>query len=344
MFRIKYLLIWFIILFLCFSNNTFALEARIVIENKKIDINDYLKLRLELESDKWWEIWITEIKWLEDFEVIWKSQSQSSSSNVVIVNWETKSKTKTVHYLDLSLKAKNKWEFTIWPAEVINWNERKQTNKIKVSVTWNRLFVNDNHLPIWTKNINNNINKSDDNNQDNNAEDNTNDEIDDFENNIVKKDFKSSNKTLYILLLLVSIFWLIIYFVLKNKPELLEELKNNFDNKYKDKNNIKKHDINKHDKNKVDFEEKSKFKINYPNINDENFISEINEILKQKLYNKYKIENIENKTYENIINNLKRNLEGIDELNNIIKLINELKYSNYIANRSLLLELIKNYN
>ena len=346
MFKIKYLIVWVILLFFSLQN-VFAITARIVIENKSVDIGDFVKLRLELESNKWWEIKIWEIKWLDKFELVWQAQSQSSSVNTIIVNWETKAETKTVHYLDLTLKPKEKWEFILWPAKIIDWTEQLQTNEVKINITWDKLFINNNHLPVW----NNQNNKKTYENKD---IDISKDDEDDFENDIIKKDFTSNSDMLYILLWLVAIFWLIIYFILKNNKGLLEEFRENSlkkikkNNEYINKNSETKNNeyINKnhnHNNDIIDFEKESKKNIIFPDINDDDFINKIDEILKQKLYIKYKIKDIKNKTYENIINNIEISSQDRDELNKIIKQLNELKYSNIIISKSLLLELIKNY-
>ena len=64
-------------------------------------------------SNEWWDISITNVKWLENFDMISQSQSQSSASNIVVVNWKTQTETKTTNDLNLTLKAKTKVEWQL---------------------------------------------------------------------------------------------------------------------------------------------------------------------------------------------------------------------------------------
>jgi len=77
----------FIWLFFIFLLHSFAFDANLSVDKNTANINDYINLRLEINSSKWWEIRVTNIKWLENFAKVWQSQSQSSSSQIVVINW-----------------------------------------------------------------------------------------------------------------------------------------------------------------------------------------------------------------------------------------------------------------
>jgi hypothetical protein len=53
--------------------------------------------------------------------------------------------------------------------------------------------------------------------------------------------------------------------------------------------------------NQLDFDKKT-LKIKYPRLTDDDFIVKIDEILKQKISNKFIIENIDSKTMHEILN------------------------------------------
>jgi hypothetical protein len=237
-----------------FSNpyNSFALlKANINTENNKIDINDTLNLNISIETDEWWEISISSIKWLdENFEVVWRSQSQWSSTQVVVVNWKTETKTSVSHQLNLELKAKKKWNYEIWPANIIEWNQKIETNSIKVEIWWDKLFLNNNHLqvPNW-----------------NNMQIKTkkeNEEPSDFWKDIEKQSFYD-NKNLYFIIIIFIITWLWIYIIIKQKKLINNKVLSN-------KTDEKTDELN--------FEE-DKNDIIYPEINDTDFVRKIDKIL-----------------------------------------------------------------
>jgi len=124
----------FISLFIWLLSNIFAFDANLQLDKSKTNINDYINLRVEINSTEWWEIWITNIKWLENFDLISQSQSQSSSTSMVIINWKTQNKTKSIINLDLTLKPKKKGEFVLWPATLEAGTWKVLTNTVKVKV------------------------------------------------------------------------------------------------------------------------------------------------------------------------------------------------------------------
>lgn len=177
-------------------------DWNINIDKKNIDINETINLNISIKTDIWWNIEISEIKWLDNFDIIWQSQSQSSSTQVEIINWKSETKTFISHILELTLRPKSKWDFEIWPASIKNWNNEIVTNSIKVKVSWDKIFIQPN------QNINNIQNITPKNN------DNYN------EIKIKKEDY-----TPYFLVLIMIILSFIIYYIIKKNNELIEENK-----------------------------------------------------------------------------------------------------------------------
>jgi len=299
----------FIVLFISSMLNVFAFEASLTLDKEKVDINDYINMKVEINSLSWWQIWITSIEWIDNFNIISQSQSQNSSNSIIIVNGKTQSKVKTILNLNLVLKAKNKWEYNIWPAILKRDKEEVKTNIVKVTVSWDKLFINNNHLNI--NQVNPGVKKE--KSPIVIPEDTT---INTY-NNIKQKKF-NDNKTLYLFLLVIILIWLGGYF---------------FRNYYK--NNKKQKEFNSIVENHIDFEEKPS-KIIYPELVDNDFIFKISNILKDKLWKKYKIQWVSNKTFSEILDYISERKDNKVEL--LINKINKAKYSNYIWDNNEILD------
>jgi hypothetical protein len=335
-------------------------------------------LRMEITSEEWGQIWITEIKWIENFDIISKVQSQSSSSNVVIINWKTETKTESKVNIDFTLKAKIKWDYEVWPAILSDWKNEIKTNTVKITVRWDNLFVNNRKPNINTQN---NWNTQSNWNTQNNIkkEDNS---IVDYEN-IDKRNF-SSDKSLYILIWLIIFISFITYIIIKKNPKLLEKIINKDNDKEiveKEENkdeyveeifeksldkftkqveeedlvNLEKLEILEKDLEKdleIKSENKEKSteknnqteikntKLKYPDLSDKEFITKINEIFKHKIWKKYNIKNTDNKTYQEILDFV--DSEKKDSIQSIVDLLNKAKYSNKHLDNEKILELVKN--
>lgn len=311
-------LLIYILLFFWFIFNTFAFDANLKLSDKEVSINEYIKLRVEITSVEWW-IEINEIKWLENFDIINQSQSQSSSTNIIVINWKTEREVKTKINLYITLKPKMEWEFLIWPAILTNKNWELKTNFINVKVNWNNLFLNSNKWNALNSPLNQgNIKKEDF-------------KIDTYEN--IEKKFFNKNTELYVFLWILIIIGILFYFLIKNDYKLSKKVKTkvNFNNKSKSYNKNNK----KVNKTEIDFQE-NKEEINYPDVSNEDFIDEITNILKQKLKIKYNIPSIFNKSFGEI--------EGYVEDNNIkelLKIVNKAKYSNIIWDKTKILNKVK---
>lgn len=110
-------------------------SANLTLNSEKSDINENIELQLSLESESSENFSIEKINWIEDFDIIWQSQSTSLSS--FITNW--KSQTKVNLSKKFTLKAKKSWTFEIGPVIISNWTKEIKTNSVKLEVSWTKL-------------------------------------------------------------------------------------------------------------------------------------------------------------------------------------------------------------
>lgn len=128
--------IWlYIVFFFLFSLNSYAFDAKISVSKDNLDLNDYTKIRIQVDHDNTKDINIKEVKWLDDFVILSKSSSSSYSSNVVIVDWKTQTESKSSDFIDLTISPKKIWNYSIWPAIIESDNETKETNIVSVNVS-----------------------------------------------------------------------------------------------------------------------------------------------------------------------------------------------------------------
>jgi len=122
------------LVFLIMSASVFAETTLDFTSDKQnYDIEDTIHINIWLSTDSSWENQIS-INWLDNFEVIWKRQSQSRKS----INW----KSSTQFNLQLSLLAKKSWEYTLWPISVQTGSGKIESNTVKIKVTGERIMVN----------------------------------------------------------------------------------------------------------------------------------------------------------------------------------------------------------
>lgn len=343
------------VLFTLFTSTfAFASSATLSINKEKVDINDPISAQISIQTDWWWDLEVKKIKWLENFNVLWKSQSQSSSSQIQIINWKTESKTSVNYILNLSLSAKNNWDFELWPAIISIWWKEIKTNVQKISVSWAKIMMNSNSWiqqntasknPSLQKiNSQNTVQKniSNSNNSKNNfSPKKEKTKIEDFEST-EKKEIKENN-LLPLFLWILILFWWVWYLYFKNNPE---ELKKFFDNKKFDKNLenkgekfLEKEKNNSND-DLIDFEEEKIEEL--PDLNDEKFLEKINEIFLKKISKKFQIKNIFSKTNNEILEKISDSEK--ENIKNIFDIITKAKYSDIISDKSKIYDLVKNFN
>jgi len=340
----------FVWLFLLFVTQTFAMDANLSVDKNSSSINDLVNLRLKISSSEWWEIRVNEIKWLENFQKVGQSQSQSSSSQIVVINWETQSKTTTTVNLDLQLKPLKNWEFEIWPAILQSWSGIIETNSVKIKIDWTSIWIFNNNVgvpPVDTQNGNNqNIwNKISGQTQRSTPTAKNVGVNSSVHPEINLDDYKWNNSELYILFWVLLLSWIWFYFLLKNKPHPNPPLTGQGELSWKDKRECSRVEGNwktlppergELEGGLQDFEEK-KQEIEYPKTDDKDFIKKAEIALRQKLEQKFNLENINSLTFEEIGEKIWDKLN----LSELFVMINKAKYSNIITDYSKILEKIK---
>ncbi len=307
----------FIWVFIYIIWNAFAFDTKMQVDKTNIWLWETFNLRFEVKTSSWGDIAIKDIKNINNFNIVWKSQSSSSAAQIVVENWKTKSKSITTYDLDLVLQAKNKWKFELWPAIISqNWKDMK-TNSVIVNVT---------DIPIVSNTPSNMSNNNSLNNW--------------SKNSITKETIENNNyDIIYFILIIIWVVWTLFYL---NKKWLLFEKnmkKEENNNVNTENNNIKDEKIvidNKNEVKQVNFEEIEKT-FDYPEINDIDFNTKIDEIFRKKIKSKFWIWNIDWLTYEEILEKTWTK----QKIKDIVDLLTKIKYSNVILDKNKLLELIK---
>ena len=319
----------------------FAFNANLFVNNNSTNvstnINKSINVTLNLSIDKKEPIKIKQIKGLKNFDVIWQSQSQSSASEVTVVNWKTKTIEKVNLKIMLSLSAKKAWSYTIWPAILEVWNKEYKTNTVNIRISWAKIMLNNtqnyqsqqntqpqqvHNLVWWVRTIQQNTSQP---------------KIQDFEKETIKKGpLDDPNIYLIVGLLLFLLFISIISILDVNKQKWKEkENRNNEGNEnikeYKVDTNIEEQYVSESN---IDFEKKT---IEYPNLEDENFESKLDNIFREKLQQDFNILNIKTKTYDEILQETGNN----DKIKEIINWLKLLKYSNLVTDREKILEMVR---
>ena len=301
-----------LIIFSSISLKTFALDATLETTNKQIDINNPIDIKLTIESDETdsWAIEIQNIKWLDNFDIVNQSQYQNSSTSISVIDWKTQKETKIKNFLELSLKAKKSWDYTIWPVVIKSWENTIETNSIDLKVEWEKIFLNNQNNTNNSQTITNN------NPQNNIIQNNPSNQTNDLEN-IVKKDFNSPFiNIIKVIIILIIISWLT-YFSLK---KISEEKANKED---------KREEINDENKEDVEEENNNNYEIVIPTLESKSFDTKVEEFFKNILKQKFNTDDI---------NNINQNSENYEKIKKIQNEINKLKYSNLEINKKELLE------
>lgn len=180
---------FFSILALFFT--TFALNTNLQIDTHTATVDDRVNLKLTIDSKSWWTLQIDEIKWIENFEIVSKSQSSNFSS----INGEI---TSTLG-INFTLMAKKKGSYEIGPIILNDGKEKFESNTVKIEITGEKIFLNWNHS-------NNNLWVQKNTSQTSLPENIKNEPI-----KVEEKD----NFQIFLLLGVMSILILIVYFSLK---------------------------------------------------------------------------------------------------------------------------------
>lgn len=127
---IKILFIFWVLLLNFYKQVHADTEINIEVSKTNIDISEIITLQIQVSQNTLWAVsWEIFIPWLEDFHVINKRQSQSN----IIVNGK---QTRDIELI-LNLKAKNSWNFLLWPINY--WGS--ESNTLSIEVTGTELFI-----------------------------------------------------------------------------------------------------------------------------------------------------------------------------------------------------------
>lgn len=274
----------------CFTQ-TFALTSSLEIDKNKAQVDERVNLKLTINYWDDEQISVKEIKWIENFSIVWQSQSSNYLNN----NWKINS----VMELEFALSPKKKWNYDIWPVVLNDGKKDILTNSVKIDISWEKMFLNNsNNLNIW-------------NNQKQNLWN-----ISSLEENTQKFQEKADYK-IFLLIFIISTLMFIVYFSLRklNQTSIITSFpeQDGDDKKY----------------------------ITFPNITDEDFLIKIDEIIKQKINKKYKI-NTKTKSYSQILEIIDNDSDK-QKLKEIFDIIIQAKYSNIITNNEKLHDLVNEF-
>jgi len=321
---------------LLFVSSVFAFDASLSVDKTTSDINTPIQLTLTINNDQNWQVAVKEIKWLQNFDIVGQRQFQSSSSKVTIINWKTQSVNTTVFTLLLSLSAKKGWNYIIWPAVLQVWKKEYKTNSVNVKITGAKIMLNNTknyqpqqnnnqiHNPVW------NVRTL----QQNTQQAVQQPKIKDFEKEVKK--VNQNHQYIYLIIALLLLVWIVvIIYVMKQEKEKSLGKNSNIIN---EKNGINEEleeikEIEAEDS-KINFEQKP---LNYPELDDKEFVSKIDGVFRRKIKDQFNIPNVETKTYDEILSSIPEN-KKVKEIIDNLKL---LKYSNLVADREKLLILVK---
>jgi len=266
-------------------SKAFALDVSLNVNKTKVNINNPFQLTIQISSDKNGNIQIKDIKWLNNFKIIWQSQYQTYSSSLININWKIKQKITTNYNVVFTLLPKNKWDLTLWPAIISFNNKIYKTNKVQITVYGTKTpnIMLNNQSPT---NLNNNL--SIQNSVTNNTQSSwlisqstSKSEIDLNKTNQNHNQQSRNNFILYFIFVLILLgIWILAYLVKLNKQ-----------NKILQKNNqsIK--------------ETTESTYTDLKNLSSESFLD--------KFSSKYWVENIHSKTFSEIVNEIKKKWKEI---------------------------------
>ncbi len=294
-----------VIVFLLFIPSLYSFEANVSSNSREIFLNETFTVNLEIDLQDSKNININRIEWIENFEILWQSQSQQTNSRTTIVAWETQTFSKQILDINFVVKPLYDWDFTFWPIVLSDWNKEVTTSGIDIKVLDE--FYN-----------------------------NSGNEKELLKNQVLHKN-KNIDYLIYFLLPLIILLLLILFIFYKNREKIKFDIQN-LKHKFNSPEYINTNDNFLH--HKLDDFEKSQV-INYPDIDDQDFVIKIDNIIKQKLHKKYNLKGIKKLTYIEILQSLDKNLSDRKIVEEIFDKINKLKYSNILISKTQLLELIK---
>jgi len=111
------------------NSYTWTLKLSISTNKDSVKVWDNFNLNtLITYNDNDFLTWALELDWLENFEIISKNINKNIElvSNISFFTINT----------DFILKAKNKWEYLIWPLKIQYWTGFLESNTVKINIFW----------------------------------------------------------------------------------------------------------------------------------------------------------------------------------------------------------------
>ena len=297
----------FLWLFLFFSNVVFSYEAQISSDKEELEVWETLRLEVNLKNlEELWKVEISKINGIENFDVIWSSQSSKIISQSKVVDGKFEEQREAITSLVLTLEPKKAWSFSLWPVVLDNWTEKKETNSLKINVSKSKIKPK-----LEDKNEQKRL-ASEENFQKQYSEKST------------KTDNTLDNKIYFIIILALLTLFLIIIIIMKaylSRKWWEKELNKDLENKQEQEN----------------IEEEI---VELPDVEDEKFIEKIEKILKKEISLRFNLK-FKDKDISDIFKEIDfSNNKDLEEIN---ALLNKSKYSNLELDKTEILEKVKSF-
>lgn len=297
----------FLWLFLFFSNVVFSYEAQISSDKEELEVWETLRLEVNLKNlEELWKVEISKINGIENFDVIWSSQSSKIISQSKVVDGKFEEQREAITSLVLTLESKKAWSFSLWPVVLDNWTEKKETNSLKINVSKSKIKPK-----LEDKNEQKRL-ASEENFQKQYSE------------KLTKTDNTLDNKIYFIIILAFLTLFLIIIIIMKaylSRKWWEKELNKDLENKQEQEN----------------IEEEI---VELPDVEDEKFIEKIEKILKKEISLRFNLK-FKDKDISDIFKEIDfSNNKDLEEIN---ALLNKSKYSNLELDKTEILEKVKSF-
>ena len=297
----------FLWLFLFFSNVVFSYEAQISSDKEELEVWETLRLEVNLKNlEELWKVEISKINGIENFDVIWSSQSSKIISQSKVVDGKFEEQREAITSLVLTLEPKKAWSFSLWHVVLDNWSEKKETNSLKINVSKSKIKPK-----LEDKNEQKRL-ASEENFQKQYSE------------KLTKTDNTLDNKIYFIIILAFLTLFLIIIIIMKaylSRKWWEKELNKDLENKQEQEN----------------IEEEI---VELPDVEDEKFIEKIEKILKKEISLRFNLK-FKDKDISDIFKEIDfSNNKDLEEIN---ALLNKSKYSNLELDKTEILEKVKSF-
>ena len=297
----------FLWLFLFFSNVVFSYEAQISSDKEELEVWETLRLEVNLKNlEELWKVEISKINWIENFDVIWSSQSSKIISQSKVVDGKFEEQRETVTSLVLTLEPKKAWSFSLWPVVLDDWTEKKETNSLKINVSKTKIKPKLEDQKEQKRLV------SEENFQKQYSEKST------------KTDNTLDNKIYFIIILALLTLFLIVIIIMRAY----------LSRKWGEK------ELNKDLENKQEQENIEEEIVELPDVEDEKFIEKIEKILKKEISLRFNLK-FKDKDISDIFKEIDfSNNKDLEEIN---ALLNKSKYSNLELDKTEILEKVKSF-